>query len=165
MDSRGPGQNAPLDFLHHRANLCGQETNVPHLLVEAGGIAVARPRREVDRPLSLMSARSAPRTTPMTAVLIGKGCDPFMVEAAGIEPATAGNRDRAKAGQEGPKVGHDGSQVGQVEGVVVCPMCKRRTAAGRSDSRAGRETSTTEAQWQIVSAIRTMSWKPSWRRG
>ena len=44
------------------------------------------------------------------------------------------------------KVGQDGSQVGQLEGVDVCPMCNGRTGAGQRESQTGRETSTTGEQ-------------------
>ena len=68
------------------------------------------------------------------------------MEAAGIEPATRRKPGRAKAGQDVSKVGHDGTQVGQLEGVAVCPMCNGRTGAGQNGSKAGRKTSTTGAQ-------------------
>jgi len=69
-----------------------------------------------------------------------------MVEAAGIEPATESTGDRARVGLMRSKVGQDGSQVGQLEEVDACPMCKGRTGAGQNGSKAGRETSTTGAQ-------------------
>jgi len=75
-----------------------------------------------------------------------------VVEAAGIEPATGSNGERAKVGPRTLKVGQDRSQVGQLEGVDVCPLCKGRTGAGQSKSQTGRETSTTGAQRREVAA-------------
>ena len=68
------------------------------------------------------------------------------MEAAGIEPASRRKPGGAEVGQNVSKDGHDGSQVGQLEGVAVCPTCKGRTGAGQSRPQAGRETSTTGAQ-------------------
>ena len=65
---------------------------------------------------------------------------------AGIEPATDGNEHRVRVGQTVPKDGQDAAQVGQPEGVAVCPICKGRPEPGRNESKAGRGASTTGAQ-------------------
>ena len=76
------------------------------------------------------------------------------MQAAGIEPAADGEAPRAKFRQDGSKVGQDRSQVGHVEGVADCPMCKGRTGGGLGVSKAGRETSTTGAQRKTTAVLR-----------
>ena len=68
-----------------------------------------------------------------------------MVEAAGIEPATCPELESTKE-THGPEAGHNGSQVGQPEGVVICPTCKGRTAVGQHGSKDGLERSIAGAQ-------------------
>jgi hypothetical protein len=87
------------------------------------------------------------------------------VEAAGIEPASRRKPGSAKVGQHVSKDGHDGPQVGQVEGVAVCPTCKSRTEAGQVRSKAGRGGSIAGAQRDegasdavVELAIVTNSW-------
>ena len=68
------------------------------------------------------------------------------MQAAGIEPASGPKPGRAGVGQNVSKDGHDGPQVGQLEGVAVCPVCKGRTELGQDGSKAGRATSIAGAQ-------------------
>lgn len=68
------------------------------------------------------------------------------MEAAGIEPETRGQLPIAGVGRELSALGPDASQVGQLEGLAVCPVCKGRTGPGPSETEPGRETSTTGAQ-------------------
>ena len=73
--------------------------------MEAAGIAVASARSAAERASVTKRARRAPRTTPMTAIFMMKGNGPllfcrrgpfpFMVEAAGIEPASEKVRTKA----------------------------------------------------------------------
>jgi hypothetical protein len=57
-------------------------------VVEVEGLAVVRSRCEAAPPSSATSVRRARQPTPMTAVVMMKGTLPFIVEAAGIEPAS-----------------------------------------------------------------------------
>ena len=51
-----------------------------------------------------------------------------------------------KVGIVASKVGQDGSQVGQLEGGEVYPMCKGRTGVAQRESQTGRDASTAGAQ-------------------
>ena len=73
-------------------------------------------------------------------------CACNVVEAAGIEPATSPELASTKAGQHGPKAGHNASQTGQLEGVAVCPMGRSQTTVGQHGSKDGLGRSITGAQ-------------------
>ena len=73
-------------------------------------------------------------------------CNYLLVEAAGIEPATAAKTKSTTLGRSEASCGHDETQVGQGQEVAVGPGVEGRTVAGPAESHLGRETSITGAQ-------------------
>jgi hypothetical protein len=78
----------------------------------------------------------------------------WVVEAAGIQPATSARTTRTKIGRQDSCLGREDAQAGQQADVVTVPDCKGRTGHGLDGTIPGRAGSTTGAPPCAISAIR-----------